>query len=141
MPPKRRGKRAKEAEATEEPRKARKISDGSKADRLAENWGDPNQTVYVHNLNDQVHVNELKKSLYLLFSTYGDIIEVLTMRNTKMRGQAHVVFADVEDATLALKSLNGTMFFGKELKMAYANGQSHAISRLLHERPAINPPN
>lgn len=33
----------------------------------------------------------------------------------KMRGQAHIVYRDVQTATQAMRALQGSEFFGKEL--------------------------
>ncbi|ODV97826.1 hypothetical protein PACTADRAFT_52869 [Pachysolen tannophilus NRRL Y-2460] len=47
-----------------------------------------------------------------------------------MRGQAHVVFSNVVDSNLAMKSLQGDNFFGKNLVIQRAKTQSHIIERL-----------
>lgn len=47
-----------------------------------------------------------------------------------MRGQAHVVFRDIRDATAALRAENGREFFGAELKVEYARGKSDVLRRL-----------
>ncbi|RMD44273.1 hypothetical protein DV735_g775, partial [Chaetothyriales sp. CBS 134920] len=96
--------------------------------------GSPNQTLYVKNLNDKIHKNELKRALYMLFSTYGSVLDVVTQRvgahKQSMRGQAHVVFRDVQTATQALRSLQGFDLFGKKLVIVYARGSSHIIAKL-----------
>jgi RNA recognition motif-containing protein len=40
------------------------------------------------------------------------------MKTNKMRGQAHVVFKDVQASTQAMRSLQGFDFFGKEMVCA-----------------------
>jgi U2 small nuclear ribonucleoprotein B'' len=57
----------------------------------------------------------LKKSLYALFSTFGRVIDVVTMRTDKLRGQAWIVFSDVSAATIALRELNGTPLDSKPM--------------------------
>jgi hypothetical protein len=37
------------------------------------------------------------------------------MKTKKMRGQAHIVFRDVQTSTQAMRALQGFDFFGKEL--------------------------
>jgi U2 small nuclear ribonucleoprotein B'' len=37
------------------------------------------------------------------------------MKTEKMRGQAHVVFKDVQASTQAMRALQGFDFFGKEM--------------------------
>lgn len=51
----------------------------------------------------------------MLFSTYGPVLDVVALRTTKMRGQAHVVFRDAQTATHAMRALQGFEFFGKEM--------------------------
>jgi RNA recognition motif-containing protein len=53
--------------------------------------------------------------LYLLFSTYGPILDIVALKTAKMRGQAHIVFRDINAATQAMRSLDGFQFLGKEL--------------------------
>lgn len=54
-------------------------------------------------------------SLYTLFSTYGPVLDVVALKTAKMRGQAHIVYRDVQASTQALRALQGFDFFGKEL--------------------------
>lgn len=68
--------------------------------------------------------------MYLLFSTYGTVLDVVALRTMKMRGQAHVVFRDVQAATQAMRSLEGFVFFGHDLKIAYAKSKSNVVARL-----------
>ncbi|RMZ80732.1 hypothetical protein DV738_g2608, partial [Chaetothyriales sp. CBS 135597] len=96
--------------------------------------GSPNQTLYVKNLNDKIHKNELKRALYMLFSTYGSVLDIVTQRvgakKQSMRGQAHVVFRDVQTSTQAMRSLQGFDLFGKKLVIVYAKGSSSIIAKL-----------
>lgn len=54
-------------------------------------------------------------ALYTLFATYGPVLDVVVMKTVKMRGQAHIVFRDVQASTQALRALQGFDFFGKDL--------------------------
>lgn len=47
-----------------------------------------------------------------------------------MRGQAHIVFRNVNDASAAMRGEQGREFFGRELKVQYARGKSDVIRRL-----------
>lgn len=58
---------------------------------------------------------ELKKSLYAIFSQFGDIIDIVALRTLKMRGQAFVVFRDIASATNALRSMQGFPFYDKPM--------------------------
>ncbi|GAD93519.1 RNA recognition motif containing protein [Paecilomyces variotii No. 5] len=110
--------------------------------------GAPNQTLYVQNLPDKLRKPDLRLSLYTLFSTYGTVLDVVAMKTAKMRGQAHIVFRDVQSSTQALRALQGFDFFGKEMvrlvfeegdfryayhwfqKIVYAKGGSNVIAKL-----------
>ncbi|KAH2272994.1 hypothetical protein KXW29_005042 [Aspergillus fumigatus] len=92
--------------------------------------GIPNQTLYCTNLPDKLRKYDLRLSLYTLFSTYGTVLDVVAMKTEKMRGQAHIVFKDVQASTQAMRALQGFEFFGKEMKIVYAKGTSDVIARL-----------
>lgn len=64
------------------------------------------------------------------FSSYGHILDIVAVKNDKMRGQAHIVFNDVDSSTSALNGLQKTEFMGKQLEIEYARGKSHAIAKL-----------
>lgn len=51
----------------------------------------------------------------MLFSTYGPVLDVVALKTMKMRGQAHIVFRDVQAATQAMRSLDGQEFLGRKL--------------------------
>ncbi|KAI0393471.1 hypothetical protein F5Y17DRAFT_458817 [Xylariaceae sp. FL0594] len=91
----------------------------------------PNQTLYVTNLpSAKINKGDLKTALYLLFSTYGPVLDVVALKTAKMRGQAHIVFRDQQAATQAMRSLEGFQFLGKELKIQYAKSKSDTIAKL-----------
>lgn len=86
----------------------------------------PNATLYLKGLNDKVRKEELRRSLYLLFSQYGAVIDVVAVKSDKMRGQAFVVFSQVAHATDARKDLIERSFYGKPLSIFFANERSFA---------------
>ncbi|KAI0204678.1 hypothetical protein F4808DRAFT_306460 [Astrocystis sublimbata] len=91
----------------------------------------PNQTLYVTNLpSAKINKGDLKTALYLLFSTYGPVLDVVTLKTMKMRGQAHIVFRDMHAATQAIRNLEGFQFLGKELKIQYAKSKSDTVAKL-----------
>lgn len=71
--------------------------------------------LYCTNLPDKLRKHDLRSSLYSLFSTYGTVLDVVAMKTNKMRGQAHVVFKDIQASTQAMRALQGFEFFGKEM--------------------------
>uniref|UniRef100_A0A060T2J1 ARAD1C25674p n=1 Tax=Blastobotrys adeninivorans TaxID=409370 RepID=A0A060T2J1_BLAAD len=128
-------KRTKSKEKGEGPPSKKTKSENGAVDESAEVHeaevlGDPNQTLYVNNLNDKVNKIELRRNLYHLFTTYGHIVDIVALKTAKMRGQAHIAFADVNGATAAAKSLQGYEFLGKPLRISYARGKSRAIAMI-----------
>ncbi|KAK6205261.1 uncharacterized protein RJT21DRAFT_14472 [Scheffersomyces amazonensis] len=93
----------------------------------------PSQTLYIKNLNDKINPRIVKHNLYLLFSTFGDVIQI----NNRKRGQAYIVFGDVDSATLALRSLQAEPFFNKPLAINYSINESKIITTLKRQQEAI----
>ncbi|KAJ1964331.1 hypothetical protein H4R35_007155 [Dimargaris xerosporica] len=90
----------------------------------------PKETLYIHHLNEKVRKDELRRSLYHLFSAYGRVLDVRAYRTHRLRGQAFVVFRDVTAATMALRQLNGFLFYDKPLAIEYAKNKSFAVLEL-----------
>jgi len=59
--------------------------------------------------------SELKKSLYAIFSQFGQILDIVAIKTLKMRGQAFVIFKDINSATNALRSMQGFPFYDKPM--------------------------
>ncbi|CAG8672478.1 20320_t:CDS:2 [Dentiscutata erythropus] len=90
----------------------------------------PNQTLYVRNLNEKINKEELKRSLYALFSAYGRILDIVALKTIKMRGQAFIVFKEIQSATAAMRGLNGFNFYDVPMQIEYAKGKSDAVAKL-----------
>lgn len=103
----------------------RKRANGGEAPNVKRPRLEVQQTLYVKNLNDKISKHTVKHTLYLLFSTYGDVIEILMPK--KMRGQAHVVLDSKALANNALRGLQKTPVFGKELQIDYAKTKSKLV--------------
>ena len=67
----------------------------------------PNHTIYINNLNEKIKKEDLKKSLYAIFSQFGQILDIVALKTLKMRGQAFVIFKEINSATNALRSMQG----------------------------------
>lgn len=89
----------------------------------------PNQSLYVNHLNEKVKKEELKKSLYAIFSQFGPILDIVALKTLRMRGQAFVVFKDISSATTALRSMQGFPFYDKPMHISYAKGKSDAVAK------------
>lgn len=72
--------------------------------------------LYVTNLpSAKIQKPDLRTELYLLFSTYGPVLDIVAMKTMKMRGQAHITYRDIQTATQAMRSLEGFEFLGRPL--------------------------
>eukprot|EP00758_Cryptobia_borreli_P004188 Tbor_TRINITY_DN4234_c0_g1::TRINITY_DN4234_c0_g1_i1::g.23912::m.23912/K11094/SNRPB2; U2 small nuclear ribonucleoprotein B'' len=83
-----------------------------------------NETLYVNNLCVKVRKGELIRSLYLLFSQYGTVVDVVCMKSERMRGQAFIVFKSAQASQEALRRLRDVSFYGKPLHIFIANKKS-----------------
>ena len=87
--------------------------------------------LYCTNLPDKLRKYDLRISLYTLFSTYGTVLDVVAMKTKKMRGQAHIVFKDIQASTQAMRALQGFDFFGKEMVCDFRDDYMKHTSILL----------
>lgn len=90
----------------------------------------PNQTLYVRNLPDKLPKPDLKRHLYMLFSTYGPVLDINAAKDMKRRGQAYITFRDQNAAIMAMRACNDTEFFEKKMSIQYAKSKSHALAKL-----------
>lgn len=89
----------------------------------------PNQTIYIKNLNEKVKKEELKRSLYCLFSQYGRIVDIVALKTPKLRGQAWVVFSEVTAASNAVRQMQNFPFYDKPIRIQYAKSKSDCIAK------------
>ena len=78
---------------------------------------------------------ELKKSLYLLFSQFGNVLDVRAVKNDLLRGQAWVVMADVASAVKAQREMDGFSFYHRLLHVQFARHDSDVALRSRGEQP------
>uniref|UniRef100_A0A0V0HEI6 Putative spliceosomal protein-like n=2 Tax=Solanum chacoense TaxID=4108 RepID=A0A0V0HEI6_SOLCH len=89
----------------------------------------PNQTIYIKNLNEKVKKEELKRSLYCLFSQYGRIVDIVALKTPKLRGQSWVVFSEVTAASNAVRQMQNFPFYDKPMRIQYAKSKSDCIAK------------
>ncbi|WFC99201.1 hypothetical protein MYAM1_001945 [Malassezia yamatoensis] len=99
--------------------------------------GTPSASVCVKNINTKVKKQELRAQLYDLFGSYGKVLDVVATRAPKMRGQAFVVFRDLQSATMAMRGLDGFEFYEKPLSIDYARKKSYATLVQEHGKEAL----
>lgn len=81
----------------------------------------PRETLYLNNINEKVNTDLVKRMLYMVFSQYGKVQEVIAKRGNKTRGQAWVVFSDVAAATNAMRGKQGFNFYDRPLVRFYCS--------------------
>jgi len=75
----------------------------------------PKHTIYVNNLNDSIKIEPMKQSLHAAFSQFGPIVDIVMRRSYRLRGQAFIIFRDIESATKAFRTMQGFPFYDKPL--------------------------
>uniref|UniRef100_A0A1J3GHI8 U2 small nuclear ribonucleoprotein B'' 2 n=1 Tax=Noccaea caerulescens TaxID=107243 RepID=A0A1J3GHI8_NOCCA len=89
----------------------------------------PNQAIYIKNINEKINKEELKRSLYCLFSHFGRILDVVALKTPKLRGQAWVVFTEVTAASNAVRQMQNFPFYDKPMLIQYAKSKSDCVSK------------
>lgn len=68
----------------------------------------------------------MKEALGELFGEYGTIIDIVAKTNLKAKGQAFIVFEDVESAQKVIDEVQGFDLFEKPMQLAFAKTRSDA---------------
>jgi RNA recognition motif-containing protein len=64
--------------------------------------------------------------LHVIFSEYGNVIDIVAKTNLKAKGQAFVVFDKPESAVAAIEEVQGFELFDKPMQLALARTRSDA---------------
>ncbi|KAJ2383217.1 hypothetical protein GGI23_007195, partial [Coemansia sp. RSA 2559] len=80
----------------------------------------PSKTLYIRNLRENTKIPVLVTALKTLFETYGEVAEVRARHSIRMRGQAFVVFKDIDDAIKAHREVQGFVLFGKPMFIEFS---------------------
>ena len=67
--------------------------------------------------------------MYAIFSQFGQIVDIMAYKTLKMRGQAHVIFKELNSAATALRSMQGFPFYDKPMRIQFAKEDSDVISK------------
>ncbi|KAI3433493.1 hypothetical protein D9Q98_003305 [Chlorella vulgaris] len=106
--------------------------------QVSNDGGGASHTIYVNNLPEKVSQDDLKKAMRCMFGQFGNILDVVSRRTYRLRGQAWVVFERAEEAKKALDCMQGFPLMGKPLRIALAKTKSDAVAKLdgtFQERP------
>jgi RNA recognition motif-containing protein len=83
--------------------------------------------IYIKNLEERVNIDSLTSTLRTLFKPFGNILDIVAKRSIGRRGQAFVVFDNVESATRALEEIQGFPLWDKPIVLEYARSKSDAL--------------
>lgn len=75
----------------------------------------PKHTIYINNLNDSIKMEQMKQNLHAAFSQFGPIVDIVMRKSYRLRGQAFIIFRDIESAAKALRTMQGFPFYDKPM--------------------------
>eukprot|EP00005_Dracoamoeba_jomungandri_P003262 CAMPEP_0174251684 /NCGR_PEP_ID=MMETSP0439-20130205/1424_1 /TAXON_ID=0 /ORGANISM="Stereomyxa ramosa, Strain Chinc5" /LENGTH=251 /DNA_ID=CAMNT_0015332057 /DNA_START=26 /DNA_END=781 /DNA_ORIENTATION=- len=90
----------------------------------------PNETLYVRGIDEKVPKEDMRKRLYAIFSQFGTVLDVHAKKTIKLRGQAFIVFRDIDAASKAMQYLQGVQFYDRPMEIEYAKAKSDLITKL-----------
>ena len=122
----------KKSKNSKKQQKPLKMEQESKIKKINNNqdFVSPNETLYVNNINEKIKPDLLRENLYYLFIQFGDVLEINIRKSKKMRGQAFIIYKEVNEATRAKISLDNFLFFGSRIKVNYAKKKSDLLLKL-----------
>lgn len=89
----------------------------------------PKCTIYIKNLNDGIKIEPMKQSLHAAFSQFGPIVDIIMRKSFRLRGQAFIIFRDIDSSVKALKTMQGFPFYDKPMVIQYAKTESDTITK------------
>jgi len=89
-----------------------------------------NNTIYVNNINERLKRQELIQSLKHVFGQFGKILDVVCYtRILKAKGQAFIIFDQLESAQKAVREMQNFQFYNKPIRLSFAKMKSDIISK------------
>lgn len=98
--------------------------------RLHNETTEQNETLYINNINEKIKLEELKLTLFNLFSPFGEILDIQAGKRLKMKGQAFVIYKDINSAVNAKNFLSGFVLYGKSIQVNFAKSKSDHVLKL-----------
>lgn len=87
-------------------------------------------TIFVGNLPLKSKKSAVRDALKTSFSPYGNIQEVITNKSWRNRGQAWIVYDDVNQATAAMGKMQGSKVMERPVRIEYARSKSDVTAKL-----------
>ncbi len=78
----------------------------------------------MQNLEERVKLETLVDTLRIVFSEFGNVVDIIAKKNVKAKGQAFVVFDDAQSAQNAVDEIQGFELFEKPMRVAMARTRS-----------------
>ena len=97
----------------------------------------PSNTLYINNINEKIKQDVVKKMLYMVFSQYGKVTDVIAKKGLKLRGQAWVVFEEETSSINAMRGKQGFSFYGKPL-VSHFSFSSSVFALISWMRPTLS---
>lgn len=91
---------------------------------------EPNNTIYVTNLDEKAKLPVLKEGLKELYSKFGEVLDVVAQHNYRMKGQAFIVFKELSSAQKAVEETNGKPFLKRALAVQFSKNRSDKVAEL-----------
>lgn len=76
------------------------------------------------NLDEKVKIPALIEALHELFDVFGTVVDIVAKKSLKRKGQAFIVYDNVESAQDAIEDLQSFELFGKPMKLEFAKSRS-----------------
>lgn len=80
----------------------------------------------MRNLEERMKIDEIKQTLQWIFEEFGTIVQIIAKTNLKAKGQAFIVYENVESAIRAIDEVNGFEIFEKPMVLDFARSKSDA---------------
>lgn len=88
------------------------------------------QTLYVNHICDKIGIQELRKTLFSIFSKYGTILEICVHKGLKRRGQAWITYLDIESAVSAKEMLDRYYIFDRPISVQFSKNKSQITHKI-----------
>lgn len=86
-------------------------------------------TLYVTNLNSKIKPVKMKENLYILFSSFADVLEIHYPRKDR-RGQGWIVVSSPEEAAQCIEKLDNFQMFENQIHVNLARKDANIIGEL-----------
>lgn len=87
-------------------------------------------SLYLRGIDEKIKIPVLEEAIRKVCEPLGEIVEVIAKKNLRARGQAFVVFSNVDDADDAREFLQEETLFGRKIIVDFAKSKSDAVVKM-----------